>query len=88
MSLLSARFERTLDKKVFFGKNESNKELWGALYKYRSQIAHGDASDFRTGKLKLLGCKASAQSFLKEAAKLLILQGLKEPELISDLKDC
>jgi len=86
MSLLSKRFSQPLDYDFFFGSGDVS-SIWGRLYEYRSKIAHGDDADFQK-KLKLLRNPENATSFLKEAAKLLILCALREPQLISDLKQC
>lgn len=86
MSLLRNRFQRPLDYEPFFGIRDGDK-VWGKLYEYRSLVAHGEQPNFET-VLKLLRSSQNAIAFLREAAKLLILQALNEPQLIADLKNC
>ena len=88
MNLISKRFFRSLDWRDFFPKAPNGDKVWGALYEYRSKLAHGSEADFRSGRLKVLDSPRWSIEFLKEAAKLLIIQALREPQLISDLKSC
>jgi len=85
MVLLSKRFERALPY-AQFGCAEI--KLWKKLYEYRSCVAHGSPPRFDSGSLSLLGNAERAHKFLGEALKLLLLQVLTEPQLITDLKEC
>jgi len=86
MNLLSKRVQRSLDYQSLFGITDGDK-VWRTLYEYRSKLAHGDVPDFKC-KLKLLGSPENALRFLKEAAKLVILYAMNEPEFVIDLKRC
>lgn len=82
-------FKRLDDRTLIdsFYSNEKLKTLWGKLYSYRSSIAHGNQADF--GKeLQILKNPIEISEYLTVCIKGLILQALKEPELIQDLKQC
>jgi hypothetical protein len=85
MVLLSHRFCRTLPYQEFAC---DHLKLWKKLYEYRSCIAHGTLPDFDKGPLQVLGNRESIHRFVTEALKLLLLQTVAEPQLISDLKEC
>ena len=80
------RLERPLDHVPMFGTiDEAN--LWSKLYRYRSKIVHGEDAKL-DGELQVLKDWKTVFDFLREAAKLLLIQSLKEPELLTDLKAC
>jgi hypothetical protein len=84
--LVRKRCSRQLDYAKFFGEIlEEN--LWSKLYAYRSMIVHGEHAAFE-GKLQILRDRKTVVDFLKETAKLLLVQSLDEPELMTDLKKC
>ena len=58
------------------------------LYHYRSDIAHGNVSDFDKDLFILKGKENSALRFIHEVTRNVILQALLEPDLIKDLKSC
>jgi hypothetical protein len=57
------------------------------MYLYRSRLAHGDAPDF-SGDVQTLGSAEAALMVLKEAVRTVIRQGLIEPQLIIDFRNC
>lgn len=88
MTLLSKRFERQLDYDGHFGQlNLNRKTVWKKLYDYRSALAHGTLPDFKS-ELQMLKNPAYALDFLNEATKLTILFAMKEPDFLTDLKEC
>ncbi len=84
--LLRKRFERKIEYSSYF-LDTKEKTIWGLLYSYRSCIAHGGIPDFRN-KFQVLKSKEVVLDFLRENIKCLILCSLKEPELMTDLKNC
>ncbi|HSH85770.1 MAG TPA: hypothetical protein VK958_00815 [Methylophilus sp.] len=87
MNLMSNRFDSDIDYKRFFG-GVDHTSLWNALYKYRSLVAHGSATDFNSKDLKVLKNAQNANDFLTNVLRLLFRQCLKEPQLAADLKLC
>jgi len=86
-ALLRKRFVRPMDYAQYFN-DAGAKKLWGALYEYRSCLAHGVKADFQSGDLQLLKSKSAAWDFIKEAAKNLIILGLDDPDFLADLRKC
>ncbi len=84
--LLRKRFERKIEYSSYF-LDTKEKTIWALLYSYRSHIAHGGIPDF-TKKFQVLKSKEVVLDFLRENIKCLILCSLREPELMSDLKNC
>lgn len=86
MSLVKKRFQRPIDHSTFFnGINEDN--LWAKLYEFRSKIVHGESADI-SSRLSGLKNKMTVIKFLREIVKLLLIQSLREPILLTDLKEC
>jgi len=86
MPLVRKRFQRPIEHSTFFnGINEDN--LWAKLYEFRSKIVHGESSDI-SGRLSGLKNKMTVIKFLREIVKLLLIQSLCEPILLTDLKEC
>ncbi len=86
MPLVRKRFRRPIDHSTFFnGINED--KLWGKLYVFRSEIVHGEGADI-SGKLSVLKNRRTVIKFLREIIKLLLIQSLFEPVLLTDLKEC
>lgn len=83
--LLRKKFQRTLEYKNYFVFTDE-KKLWGNLYDFRSKIVHEGNED--VGKIKELKSLENVTDFLKETVKLLILFALKEPQFLTDLKEC
>lgn len=84
--LLFERCGRDIGYSQYFGKAKQDK-IWKTLYSYRSCLAHGKHADF-TGEFRMLKNPGVADDFLTESIKLLLLQALVEPRLITDLKEC
>ncbi len=57
------------------------------LYTYRSAIAHGNVSDFNKD-LQILETNKSALSFLHNLTREVLAYSIREPKLISDLREC
>lgn len=57
------------------------------MYECRSLIAHGGKPDFSKG-LRLLGTYDRALYLVKETTKAVIVQALREPQLLVDLRNC
>ena len=86
MPLVRKRFQRPIDHSSFFdGINED--KVWGKLYAFRSNIVHGESADISRNLLTLKDRK-TVISFLREIVKLLLIQSLLEPVLLTDLKEC
>jgi hypothetical protein len=86
MALLENRFCRKLDW-TGFDACKSNDQLWSKLYAYRSHLAHGVAIDFKKAH-KALKDDEAVRAFMQEAVKLVLIQVLKEPQLLLDLQQC
>lgn len=86
MPLLSKRFQRLLPYKQYFGDTPEG-TVWAKLYEYRSKLVHGEDSRV-DGTLSLLKDRQTAVEFLNETVKLLLLLSLREPILLTDLKQC
>ena len=85
MPMLSARFfERKVDYNGRFG-NTPPETIWKAFYDYRSKLAHGDQPEIKADFQQLKDFP-TAVGFLKEAVKLSLLLGLKDPDLLEYLK--
>jgi hypothetical protein len=87
MPLLSRRFQRSLEITSFFSSQMEPEKLWAKLYAYRSCLAHGGVPNFKK-ELQALKTEELVFSFMKSAVKLLVLQAITEPQLLSDLKQC
>jgi hypothetical protein len=89
ISLMSHRFQAPLMLSDFFGKSTTLQlgTVVKKLYEYRSDVAHGNGSDF--GKdLAALVNHDSVCKFLHALVRRLILRAIQEPDLIRDLKRC
>ena len=84
--LLSKRFQRSLPYHQYFG-DTPEATVWAKLYEYRSKLVHGEDSRI-DGTLCLLKDRQTVVEFLSEAVKLLLLLSLREPVLLTDLKQC
>ncbi|HDZ21126.1 hypothetical protein LCGC14_0094290 [marine sediment metagenome] len=85
--LVRRRCTRTVDNQKFFGSLNEEK-LWKKLYGYRSQIVHGETGTVASGDKQILKGKDNIDCFLREIVKLLLIQALEEPVLMTDLKEC
>jgi hypothetical protein len=87
MCLLSKRFQRDVHYKSFFPKIDELEKVWRKLYSFRSNIAHGENTDFKKEFL-VLNSRDNIRLFLMENIKLLLLYTLKDPEFVADLQKC
>lgn len=90
LNLLNNRFEFPIDYRRYFKVPDTvNFELIiEKLYHYRSDIAHGNVSDFDKDLFILKGKVGDALKFIHEITRNVILLALKEPHLVKDLKNC
>ncbi len=90
LNLLNNRFKSPINFRNYFQVPDTvNFELIiEKLYHYRSDIAHGNVSDFDKDLSILKGKENAALKFIHEVTRNVILQALKEPDLIKDLKNC
>lgn len=90
LNLLNNRFENPIDYRSYFKVPDTvNFELIiEKLYHYRSNIAHGNASDFDKDLFILKGKVGAALKFVHEVTRNVILLALKDPDLVKDLKNC
>lgn len=89
IKLLNNRFSDEIDFHSYFpGPNTVTDEIIiEKLYDYRSSIAHGDFTDFERS-LEILSNPSKVREFLHTLLRRIIIQSLKEPQLITDLKRC
>jgi len=87
LNLLNKRFEYPLVLQDYFKNPATFEKTIKKLYNYRSAIAHGDFANFQKD-LQTIESKEKATKFIYKLLKNVIIQSLKEPDLISDLKDC
>lgn len=83
---INNRFENKLDINSFFNSSAKSENLLKMIYKYRSLIAHGSFEGIK-GEIQELKSEEYVLSFLNLYVKRLIIQTLKEPRLVMDLKD-
>ncbi|MFQ6391362.1 hypothetical protein ACLNAR_26620 [Priestia aryabhattai] len=82
--LLNRRFEEPMVLDNYFKNPASFEKTIKLLYTYRSDIAHGNSVNF--DKLQAIEGKEKASDFLYQLLKNIIIQSLREPNLITDLK--
>ncbi len=85
IAFLSPRLDTPLNYLLFDSEIPPDK-IWGALYEYRSCIAHGNHIDFTKGKLKILRNSDTAFEFLNAATRALLVHAIIEPDVINGLK--
>jgi hypothetical protein len=86
LSLLNKRFEQPLILNDYFKSPAKFEKTINLLYGYRSAIAHGNFANFNK-ELIAIESKEKASDFVYQLLKNVIIQSLKEPVLISDLKE-
>jgi hypothetical protein len=88
LPLLARRFQFPMDADAYFGASK----VWDVLYSLRSAVAHGATVDFsqtrKKGGFKELHDFKMVVFFLEEFTRRLILQAVREPQLVLDLKEC
>ena len=85
-ALLLPRLSQPFHYDVFSKGGGDHEKIWGALYHYRSCIAHGNHINFTDKRLKPLVDDDTAYTFLSLATKRILEHALKEPDLINSLK--
>lgn len=85
IALLDNRWNPKLNYGSFSGASEET--IWGKMYTYRSLLAHGTRAEL-TGELAILKSHEQALALIKETVKSVARQGLIEPQLLLDLKNC
>ena len=83
--LLQNRYIGDFSFESFFQK-ANPKTIWSNLYGFRSEIAHGKNID--ESPHSSLKSNENIEKFLRETITNIILVGLNEPRLLSDLKNC
>ncbi len=83
--LLDNRWQPRIDYSPLQGSKAE--KIWSTMYAYRSCLAHGAEPDFKKD-LRPLGDHDRALKLLKQTVKGVLRQGLIEPQLISDLRNC
>jgi len=86
LTLLNNRLPRRIDYGRFGGFQPER--IWKTMYECRSTVAHGGQPDFTRGGLKHLRSYDQALGLVRETAKAVILQALREPQLLVDLREC
>lgn len=75
-------------KSYFKGPDTLNiYNVMGKIYKYRNNIAHGQFSDFEDQLQILKGKRNEIILFLNDVLKMVLMESLKNPEKIIDLKN-
>lgn len=89
IALLNNRFTEKIDYRDYFKGPDTLtlQKVVEKLYSYRSDIAHGDFSDF-SKDLQVITDSKQSNSFLYSLVKKIVTHSLKEPQLIHDLKLC
>lgn len=85
ITLLDNRWTPRIDY-ASFGSSDPE-TIWGKMYALRSAIAHGDAPDFKR-ELKALNSLSSASLLLRRTVRAIARHALREPQLVSDLREC
>jgi hypothetical protein len=85
LALLNHRLPVPINYGPFGGADPE--KIWRKMYECRSKTAHGGALDFARD-LKLLRSSEEALRLVKEATKAVIVQALREPQLLVDLREC
>jgi hypothetical protein len=85
LTLLERRLLYPIDYSGFSA--EKHERIWAKMYDYRSKVAHGGKPNF-TNEHKLLKSHECALNLVRETAKAVITQALREPQLILDLREC
>ena len=90
LKLLNNRFDIPINHFEYFNIPDSIsfEKLVEKLYSFRSDIAHGSIPDFEKELTVLKNQQTNAFNFIHELTRKVIIQYLKEPYLIDDLKQC
>lgn len=85
ITLLDNRWTPRLDYTAFGTANTES--IWGRMYALRSAIAHGDVPDFRNS-LQMLKDRGKAGGLLMSTVRAVARYALREPQLVTDLREC
>lgn len=83
IATVESQLGRPLDYKSFFGKRNSG-DLWRALYRYRSKIAHGVKPDLELHRT--IVTPARATMFMRNTVKEILRFTLENPAEVKRLK--
>jgi hypothetical protein len=86
LTLLEHRLLYPIDYSGFSA--EKHERIWAKMYDYRSKVAHGGEPNFTNEHNKPLKSHQCALNLVRETAKAVITQALREPQLILDLREC
>lgn len=84
--LLRKKYSRQISLNQYF-QVAPEKTIWGKLYSYRSDVAHGGDVSFET-KYQILKSRESVITFLRDNIKELLLLAFRDPVFISDFREC
>lgn len=89
VKLLQRFFARSVEASAYFQGAEASdvKALWKRLYAYRSSLAHGDSPNFAK-EFSSLKDRSTVSTYLRELTKVIMIHWLRQPEFMSDLRDC
>lgn len=90
INLINNRLDNKINLTRYFKSDPKLETIVAALYSMRSNIAHGSFKDFKDFKI---GVKdepiATIPDFVyNELIKKMLIQAIREPKLISDLRNC
>lgn len=85
LNLLDHRLPRPIDYGQF--GNVPPETVWKKMYKCRSLVAHGGEPDF-SKDLHVLRSQEDSLKLIKDTTKAVIVQALREPQLVADLRQC
>ena len=88
MALLNDRFATPVNYEAL---GYSAQKVWGALYSFRSCLAHGSTPDFKDSDFKpigKIGGPDELRDFTENVLKKLLVHTLSEPDLVDALKNC
>lgn len=89
LTLFNNRLPIPIDLGKYFpgGRSLEIRTVVGKLYNYRSDIAHGNSSNF-SKELAVLESHDAVCKFLHTLIRHLLLQAVREPSLVRDIKSC
>lgn len=89
LTLFNNRLPIPIDLGKYFPSDKSleMRTVVGKLYNYRSDIAHGNSSNF-SKELAVLESHDAVCEFLHTLIRHLLLQAIREPSLVRDIKSC
>lgn len=89
IALLNDRFDMPIQFQKYFKLPDgiSIQKIVELLYAYRSDLAHGNDSDFKS-KLKILEAPLMADYCVDEICRKTLAQAILEPKLLYNLKQC